>query len=171
MPNSMEARTFGSIALGQIHNGSGTYKFLSLYTGKTFTANRFTVLPITDIAVEHLNNMAKKDRTPTREPMSRLHDVDLSDESPIPELKFGPTPDPTTPGTPITFTSDEIDEEDFPAPPLTSPTTLEESPDERLARPIRGVEAQSEDIQYLRSSEDVENDHVDQDIDPNSRNN
>ena len=66
--------------------------------------------------------------------MSRLHDVDLSDESPIPELKFGPTPDPTTPGTPITFTSDEIDEEDFPAPPLTSPTTLEESPDERLVR-------------------------------------
>ena len=93
--------------------------------------------------------MAKKDRTPTREPIFRLHGVDLSDESPIPELKTSPTPNPTTPGTPITFTTDETDEEDFP----TQPTTIEESPDQRLARPIRGVEARSEDIQYLRSSE------------------
>ena len=94
MSNSMEARTLGSIALGQIHNGTGTCKFLSLRTGKPFTANHFTVLLITDEVVEHLNNMAKKDRTPTRERIFRLHGVDLSDESPIPELKISPTTDP-----------------------------------------------------------------------------
>ena len=93
----MEARTLGSIAPGQIHNGTGTCKFLSLHTGKPFTANHFTVLPITDAAVEHLNYMAKKNRTPTREPIFRLHGVDLSDESLIPELKISPAPDPTTP--------------------------------------------------------------------------
>ena len=101
--------------------------------------NYFTVLPITDIVVEHFNNMAKKDRTSTSEPTFRLHGVDLSNESPIREPKIGPTPDPTTPGTPITFTSDVIDKEDFSVTLLTSPTTLEESPDQRPARPIRGV--------------------------------
>ena len=54
MSNSMEARTLGSIALGQIHHGTGTCKFLSLHTGKPFTANHFIVLPITNIVVEHL---------------------------------------------------------------------------------------------------------------------
>ena len=83
--------------------------------------------------------MAKKDRTSTSEPTFRLHGVDLSNESPIREPKIGPTPDPTTPGTPITFTSDVIDKEDFSVTLLTSPTTLEESPDQPLARPIRGV--------------------------------
>ena len=120
MSNSMEARTLGSIALGQIHNGTGTCRFLSLHTGKLFTANHFTVLPITDLVVKHLNNMAEKDKTPTREPILRLHGVDLSDEPPIPEPKIGLTPDPITPGTPITFTTDETDEEHFPVPILTS---------------------------------------------------
>ena len=155
--------------MGQIHNGTGTCKFLSLHTGKPFTANHFTVLPITDVVVEYLNNMAKKDRTPTRELIFRLHGVDLSDESPIPELKIKPFPDPTIPGTPITFTTDEADEEDFPTL-LSSPTTNEESPDQRIDRPIRGVEARSEDIQYLRSSEDGANDHGDQEINDNDIN-
>ena len=68
MSNSMKARNLGSIALGQIHNGTGTCKLLSLHTVRPFTVNYITVLPITDIVVEHFNNMAKKDRTPTSEP-------------------------------------------------------------------------------------------------------
>ena len=53
--------------------------------------------------------MAKKDKTPIREPIFRFHGVDLSDESPIPEPKIGLTSDPITLGTPITFTTDETD--------------------------------------------------------------
>ena len=49
-------------------------------------------------------------------------------------------------------------------------TTNEESPDQRIDRPIRGVEARSEDIQYLRSSEDGANDHGDQEINDNDIN-
>ena len=51
-----------------------------------------------------------------------LH-VDLSDESSVREIKIDHTPDPTTQGTPIIFTTNETDEEDFPVPLLTSPTT------------------------------------------------
>ena len=54
-------------------------------------------------------------------------------------------------------------------PILTSPTTSEESTERRLARPIRGVEAQSEPVPYIRPSEDVDNDQIaeeDSHIDP-----
>ena len=73
--NSLEASTLGSIAPGQIQNGTGTFRVLSLHTGKPFPANHFTVL--VEI-VEFLNNMDKKDKTHTREPVFRLHGVDLS---------------------------------------------------------------------------------------------
>ena len=160
MSNSIEARTLGSIALGQIHNGTRTCRFLSLHTGKPFTANHFTVLPITDLVVEHLNNMAKKDKIPTREPIFRPHGENLYDESSIPETKIDLTPDPTTLGTPITITTDETDEEDFPVPILTSPTNSEESTERQLVRPIRGVEAQAEAAPYIRSNEDVDSDRI-----------
>ena len=104
--------------------------------------------------------MAKKDNTPTCEPIFRLHGVDLSDESPIPEPKIDLTPDPTTLGTPITFTTDETDEEDFPVPILISPTTSEESTERRLARPIRGVESQAEPVPYIQPSEDVDGNQI-----------
>ena len=113
--------------------------------------------------------MAKKDKTPTREPIFRLHGVDLSNESPRPESKIGLPPDPITLRTPITFATDETDEEYFSVPILTSPTTSEESTERRLARPIRGVEAQSEPVPYIRPCEDVINDQIaeeDSHIDP-----
>ena len=47
MSNAMDARTLGSIALGQIHNEAGTSEIFSVHTGKDFTANHFTVLPMT----------------------------------------------------------------------------------------------------------------------------
>ena len=54
-------------------------------------------------------------------------------------------------------------------PILTSPTTSEESTERRLASPIRGVEAQSEPVPYIRPSEDVDNYQIaeeDSHIDP-----
>ena len=57
-------------------------------------------------------------------------------------------------------------------PILTSPTTSEESTERRLASPIRGVEAQSEPVPYIRPSEDVDNYHIaeeDSHIDPEMR--
>ena len=114
MSNSIEARTSCFIALGQIHNGTGTCRFLSIHTGEPFTANHFTVLPITDLVVEH----------PPVGPY--INGVDLSDESSVREIKIDHTPDPTTLGTPIIFTTDETDEEDFPVPLLTSPTVQDD---------------------------------------------
>ena len=102
----MDARTLGSIALGQIHNGAGTCKFFSQHTGKVFTANHFTVLPMTDLVVEHLNKMARKDlKSPTREPIFRLHGTDLSDSSPSVKLD-DISPKELTQGLPITVTVD-----------------------------------------------------------------
>ena len=114
MSNAMDARTLGSIALGQIHNGAGTCKFFSLHTGKVFTANHFTVLPMTDLVVEHLNKMARKDLKPTtREPIFRLHDTDISDSPPFVKLDDF-SPKELTQGPPITVTVDETDEDNSP---------------------------------------------------------
>ena len=84
MSNSMDARTIGAIAIGQLHNGAGICRFYSLLTGKTFTADHFKVLPMNDDIIARLNAMALKDKhSPTREPVFRFHDLDLLDSIPL----------------------------------------------------------------------------------------
>ena len=141
--NAMDARTLGSIALGQIHNGAGIREFFSLHTGKVFTANHFTVLPMTDLVVKHLNKMARKDlKPPTREPLFRVHGTDLSDSPPSVKLDDF-SPKELTQGPPITVTVDETDEDKS---PIELTDTLSEVLDEsthlilRSNKPIRGVE-------------------------------
>ena len=118
--------------------------------------------------------MAKRDKLPTLQPVDGAVwcGVDLSNDPLIFKIEADSILDPITLGTPITIMTDETHKENPPVPMLSSPPTLQKEPsDQGLARPIRGVEAQSEHIQYLRSSEDVENDLLDQekkdnDIDP-----
>ena len=108
-----------------------------------FTANHFTVLPMTDLVVEHLNKMVRKDlKPPTREPIFRLHGTDLSDSPPSVKLDDIP-PQELIQGPPITVTVDETDEDNSPIElKYALPEVLDESTHHILQsdKQIRGVE-------------------------------
>jgi hypothetical protein len=56
--NTMRPRTQAGISLGPTGNLSGSVKFLSLATGRTITRDQFTILPIPDNVIQHMNNLA-----------------------------------------------------------------------------------------------------------------
>jgi hypothetical protein len=60
--NTMEPRTKWAICLGPTGNMQGSYKFMSLSTGKKIVRRKFTETPITDSAIRQVDKWAKKDR-------------------------------------------------------------------------------------------------------------
>ena len=54
----MISRTVGGISLGPTGNIQGTYKFMSLLTGKLIRARSFTPLPMPDEVVFKVESMA-----------------------------------------------------------------------------------------------------------------
>jgi hypothetical protein len=55
--NTMNPRTVGAIALHPTVNEQGTYLFLNLNTGKIIARNQWTVLPMPDNVMTHVNQM------------------------------------------------------------------------------------------------------------------
>jgi hypothetical protein len=60
--NTMEPRTRWAICLGPTGNMHGSYKFLSLTTGKTVTRRKFTEMPMTDSVIRRINSLGKKEQ-------------------------------------------------------------------------------------------------------------
>ena len=58
--NTLEPRTNWAICMGPAGNLQGSYKFLSLVTGKKVTQRRFTEIPITDAVIRQVEAMAVK---------------------------------------------------------------------------------------------------------------
>ncbi len=57
----MEPRTKWAICMGPTGNLLGSYKFLSLATGKKVTRRKFTKIPVTEAVVKQVEEMAVKD--------------------------------------------------------------------------------------------------------------
>jgi hypothetical protein len=60
--NAMEPRTSWAICLGPMRNMQGSYKFLSLTTGKKVTQRKFTEMPMTNSVIRRINSLGKKER-------------------------------------------------------------------------------------------------------------
>ena len=60
--NMMEPRTKWGICLGPTGNMQGSYKFLSLSTGKKVTRRKFTEMPMTDSVIKMIDSLGKKKR-------------------------------------------------------------------------------------------------------------
>jgi hypothetical protein len=60
--NIMEPRTKWGICLGPTGNMQGSYKFLSLSTGKKVTQRKFTEMPMTDSVIKMVDSLCKKER-------------------------------------------------------------------------------------------------------------
>jgi hypothetical protein len=56
--SAMISRTFGAISLGPTGNIQGTYKFMSLLTGKLIKARSFTPLPMPEEVIKQVEEMA-----------------------------------------------------------------------------------------------------------------
>ena len=65
--NFMQARTDGDIAFLSTGNKEGTIYAYNLATGRIVKRDKWTVLPIPDIVVKHLNEIAASDN-----PMKRV---------------------------------------------------------------------------------------------------
>ncbi len=61
--NTMEPRTKWGICLGPTGNMQGSYKFMSLSTGKKIVRCKFTEMPITESVMNQMDKWAKKDHT------------------------------------------------------------------------------------------------------------
>ena len=59
--NSMKGRTHGCIAGVPLGNMSGSVRMHSLATGRLMTRTHFTVLPLPDVVITHLNKIARAD--------------------------------------------------------------------------------------------------------------
>jgi hypothetical protein len=61
--NTMEPRTKWGICLGPTGNMQGSYKFMSLSTGKKIVRRKFTEMPMTESVMNQIDKWAKKDLT------------------------------------------------------------------------------------------------------------
>jgi hypothetical protein len=59
--NTLEPRTNWANCMGPTGNQQGSYKFLSLVTGKKVTRRKFTEMPVTDAVIKQVEEMAVKD--------------------------------------------------------------------------------------------------------------
>jgi hypothetical protein len=58
---TLEPRTKWAICMGPTGNLQGSYKFLSLATGKKVTCRKFTEMPVTEAVIKHVEEMAVRD--------------------------------------------------------------------------------------------------------------
>ena len=78
--NTMTPRVTACIAIGQIHNGTGTGMFYSLASGHILKANHSTAMPFSQEVIQFLNALAAKDqRVSSREPLFQFHGQEMSD--------------------------------------------------------------------------------------------
>jgi len=63
--NTTEPRTRWAICLGPTGNLQGSYKFMSLTTGRKIVRRKFTEMPVTDSVIEQVAKWARKDRSIT----------------------------------------------------------------------------------------------------------
>jgi hypothetical protein len=59
--NTLDPRTKWAICTGPTRNLQGSYNFLSLATGKKVTQRKFTKMPITELVIKQVEEMAVKD--------------------------------------------------------------------------------------------------------------
>ncbi len=59
--NTLESRTKWAICMGPTGNLQGSYKFLSLSTGKKVMCRKFTEMPVTEAVIKQVEEMAVKD--------------------------------------------------------------------------------------------------------------
>jgi hypothetical protein len=60
--NTIEPRTKWGICLGPTGNMQGSYKFMSLSTGKKIVKRKFTEMPMTESVMRQIDKWAKRDR-------------------------------------------------------------------------------------------------------------
>ena len=56
--NTLEPRTNWAICTGPVGNLQGSYKFLSLLTGKKVMQRKFTEMPVTEPVIKQVEKMA-----------------------------------------------------------------------------------------------------------------
>ena len=86
--NDIRSRTVGAIVLNPTGNADGSYHMMSLRTGQVFTrtADRCTVLPITDIAIRRFEQIAKAEGQPNIQKSNLL--VEWRPDQPFDEDEF-----------------------------------------------------------------------------------
>ena len=94
--NTLKPRTRGGVALYSLGNTKGSVIFMTLDTGTEVAREKFHLLPMPDVVVSHLNALAAKDKkTISKEPSFLYHGLDVSEETPPPDLEdeiFYPLP-------------------------------------------------------------------------------
>ena len=76
--NTMTPRATACIAIGQVHNGTGTGLFYSLSTGHILKANHSIPMPFSSDVIAFLNSLSAKDqRVTSKDPYFQFHGAEL----------------------------------------------------------------------------------------------
>ncbi|KAL7493808.1 hypothetical protein ACHAWT_003568, partial [Skeletonema menzelii] len=73
--NSMAPRTLGAIATRP--TGDGSYKFISLTTGRVINRRSFTKLPLNQLAIDQMHRLARRAKAATKLTFTNRDNVDL----------------------------------------------------------------------------------------------
>ena len=87
---SSDLRKDGSllIVFYSLGNTKGSVIFMTLDTGTEIAREKFHLLPMPDVVVSHLSALAAKDRKIiSKEPSFLCHGLDVSEETPKPDLE------------------------------------------------------------------------------------
>jgi len=118
--NTMAPRTEAGIALGTTGNAQSTWRFYSLQSGSVFNRDHFTVLPIPDQVIEHLNSI---------DVVAPANPFGDAPAQPEPEPEPDPGPNLVPVGGGANLVHQDVDEVDDP-PPLVADSDDESDADE-----------------------------------------
>jgi len=97
--NTMAPRTIWAICLGPTGNAQGSYKFLSLATGKKLIRRSFTEMPVTESVINRVAQIAAQNTSPAglsfRNRHGEEYEWDIGDEYELlePTIDVAPFPD------------------------------------------------------------------------------
>jgi len=103
--NTMAPRTIWAICLGPTGNAQGSYKFLSLATGKKLIRRSFTEMPVTESVIKKVAEIAARNKSPAglsfknrrgveyEWDIDREYEWDIGDEYELLEPDVAPFPD------------------------------------------------------------------------------
>jgi hypothetical protein len=140
MTNVSDSRTTPAIALGPTGNAQGTYKFLSLATGKKINRRTWTRLPIPDSMINKLHRLAARDGNLGNLAFANRHgdlfawnddvDAEMGENLVTPEIS-------SYPDIPVEFPGVEL-ERDI---PITAGTVIDEAEIPGVAEHIAAANA------------------------------
>ena len=151
--NNTNTRAIGAIALSTTPNNSGEYRFMCLNTGRPISRRKYKVLPITNLVIKRINELAIKEKQPAIQGETPL--IEWRPGVPVDDVDFS-----TTDMVPVYDNNDNTEMVEVPVEDIIAHDDEQEDnilPPEHVEEPRRLIE----DGDFLHNEvENAENENM-----------